>query len=69
MPCKHRALLIITRDVRGTTSSLAKKRIELRCDEPEGHEGPHRNAEHGETWTDRGNELTHILRAEDGEEA
>ncbi len=69
MSCKHRALLIITRDVRGTTSNLAKKRIELQCGEPAGHDGPHRDSEHDETWTDRGSDLTHVLRPEDEEEA
>jgi hypothetical protein len=69
MSCKHRALLIITRDVRGTTSNLAKKRTELQCGEPEGHDGPHRDEAHGESWDDRGSDLTHILRDEDEDEA
>ncbi len=67
MSCKHRAFLIITRDVRGTASNLAKKRIELQCGEPEGHDGPHRDSEHDESWQDRGSDLTHILRGEDEE--
>ena len=66
MGCKHRALIIITRDVTGTASNLAQARIELTCKEAEGHSGPHRDAKRNETWQDRGNERTHIMRAEDG---
>jgi hypothetical protein len=67
MSCKHRALLIVTRDVQGTASHVAKRRIEFGCDEAEGHVGPHRNGEHGESWTDRGDVVTHILRHESDE--
>ena len=64
MGCKHRAILIVTRGVRGTASNIAKRRIDLQCTEPEGHEGPHRDAGRGEQWRDRGDMVTHILRDE-----
>lgn len=67
MLCSHRALLIVTHPFSGTSSSVAKERVELRCHEPAGHEGPHRDPERGESWEDRGSELTHVLRHEDAE--
>jgi len=68
MSCKHQALIIYTRTVKGTSSNLASGRIQISCSEPDGHDGPHRNAERDETWNDRGDLLTHILRsAEEGE--
>jgi hypothetical protein len=66
MACKHRAQLIVTRSFEGTASSVAKKRIDLVCSEVEGHAGPHHDRERNERWEDRGPELTHVLRHEDG---
>ena len=68
MACKHRAVVIFTKEVRGTSSNLASKRLELSCGEPEGHEGQHLDAKHDERWEDRGSELTHLLRADPTEE-
>jgi hypothetical protein len=65
MACKHRAVLIITRQLEGTSSSLAKSRIELACGLPEGHDGDHRDAQRGESWADGGKQVTHLLRHED----
>jgi hypothetical protein len=62
MTCPHTASLIVTREVKGTSSSVAKRRVELSCSEPEGHGGPHRDTHHGESWQDRGDVHTHILR-------
>ncbi|MBI4702878.1 MAG: hypothetical protein HY744_17310 [Deltaproteobacteria bacterium] len=67
MACSHRAVLIVTCSVQGTSSNLAKRRVDLRCGKPAGHDGPHSDAEHGESWEDRGCELTHVLRHEDGD--
>jgi hypothetical protein len=66
MSCPHRAVLIITRSFEGTASSVAKHRIDLTCVEPEGHTGAHHDPKHGERWEDKGGELTHLLRHEDG---
>jgi hypothetical protein len=62
MSCKHRALIIYTRAVKGTSSNLASSRVELKCASVEGHEGPHHDPSRGEDWEDRGDQLTHILR-------
>jgi hypothetical protein len=64
MACKHRAVIIFTKEIRGTSSNLAAKRLELQCKKPEGHEGPHHDPDHGEDWEDRGGEYTHLLRTE-----
>lgn len=64
MGCKHRAILIVTRGVRGTASNIAKRRIDLSCTEADGHDGPHRDQARGEQWLDRGDVVTHILRDE-----
>lgn len=64
MACQHRAVVIITRDVKGTASNLAAGRTEVQCGKPEGHDGLHEDAAAGETWKDRGDLLTHILRQE-----
>ena len=65
MDCPHRALLIVTRTVEGTSSNVAKRRVELRCGQPAGHGGPHVDAEHDEQWEDRGHRMSHILRHDD----
>jgi hypothetical protein len=65
MACQQRAVLMITRQLDGTSSSVAKSRIELSCSLPEGHPGPHEDAEHGERWQDDGKPVTLLLRHED----
>jgi hypothetical protein len=64
MACKHRAVLLVTKTFEGTASNVAKERVELSCDEPAGHSGPHHNHGHDERWEDKGPEVTHILRHE-----
>lgn len=63
MSCKHRAVIIFTREVRGTSSNVASGgRVQLTCGKDANHEGPHQDVERGEEWDDRGDKLTHILR-------
>ena len=45
---------MVTRDVQGTSSSVAKERVVLRCCMAEGHEGPHKAERVGILWEDRG---------------
>jgi hypothetical protein len=64
--CVHRAVLVITRTVEGTTTSVARARVELRCGLPAGHGGHHRDRDHGESWEDKpGQPQTTLLRHED----
>lgn len=60
--CGHRAVLIITATVEGTTTNVALDRIELVCREPLGHEGDHRDAERGERWQGPPDRITTLLR-------
>jgi hypothetical protein len=63
--CGHVAYLVITRSVEGTSTSVARSRIELHCDKPPGHEGNHASSQHGEEWRGKPGERTTILRHED----
>jgi hypothetical protein len=63
--CGHLAYLVITRNVEGTSTSVARARIELHCDKPDGHEGNHASSEHNEEWRGKPGERTTILRHED----
>ena len=65
MSCPYRAIYLVTREMQGTSSNVAKERVELSCDQPEGHEGPHRNTRRGLTWDDNGKSVTTIVRHED----
>ena len=62
MACEHRAVILVTGDVPGTSSNIAKERIEINCDLGDAHEGQHQNDEHNEKWEDRGGPITHIVR-------
>ena len=65
MACLHRAVLIVTRTVEGTSTSVARERKNLSCGLLAGHRGPHFDAQYEEEWLDEGSSLTHILRHED----
>jgi len=54
-------MLIVTRDVSGTSSSVAKERANLRCFLPEGHEGPHRDEMADIRWEDQGHRVRLLL--------
>ena len=66
MTCKHQAVLIVTRAIEGTSSSVAKRRVELECCHAEGHEGEHLDERHDERWQDAGKQRTHVIRHEEG---
>jgi hypothetical protein len=61
MQCTHRAVLIITRDVEGTSTKVARERKNLSCGLKKGHEGEHEDSQYEEKWQDEGKTLTHIL--------
>jgi Fe-S-cluster containining protein len=60
--CGHRAVLLVTQDVADTSTSVARERIELRCDSLPGHDGPHRDTARGETWQGEAGRRTTLLR-------
>ena len=61
MQCTHRAVLIITRDVEGTSTNVARERKNLSCGLEKDHSGDHRDFQYEESWDDEGKTLTHIL--------
>ena len=61
MQCSHRAVLIVTREVAGTSTNVARERKNLTCGKEAGHQGRHEDAQYEESWDDEGKQLTHIL--------
>lgn len=61
MQCSHRAVLIVTREVEGTSTNVARERKNLSCRLEEGHDGKHHDTQYEESWDDEGKTLTHIL--------
>lgn len=64
MSCPHTAALIITREVSSTSTEVARERIELTCGKVAGHEGQHHDEAREESWSDRGELHTHVIRHE-----
>jgi hypothetical protein len=63
--CGHRAVLIITITPTGTSTNVARKRVELRCGLDLGHPGLHRDEASGETWEGASGRPSTVLRHED----
>lgn len=60
--CGHQAVLLVTQDVADTSTSIARERIELRCDLAQGHAGPHRDSTRDEVWEGPDGRRTTLLR-------
>ncbi len=65
MNCPHKAILVVTRAVKGTASNVAKKRVSLHCGRPLGHEGEHHDKRYHKHWHDRDQTLTHVFEHEE----
>jgi hypothetical protein len=65
--CGHRAVLVVTRGVEGTSTSVARRRVELSCRLPAGHAGQHEDTEAHERWEGRPSQRPTILRHEEDE--
>lgn len=61
--CGERAILIVTGEVAGTSTHIARRRVELRCSLERGHPGAHRDASE-ETWDAAAGEVATLLRHE-----
>lgn len=68
MKCGQRAVLVITREVAGTSTNIASRRVELTCDEPAGHDGSHRDHDSGEVWQSDPGKVPTLLRHEVAED-
>ena len=53
-----------TRRVEGTSTNVARQRVELVCGLPSGHEGAHRDLAADERWQGESGRLTTLLRDE-----
>ncbi|MBN1607120.1 MAG: hypothetical protein JW940_10840 [Polyangiaceae bacterium] len=62
--CGHRAVVVVTRSVEGTSTNVVRERIELRCQLPSGHAGEHRDPVADEIWQGERGRLTTLLRDE-----
>jgi len=59
---------MITQDVEGTSTSIARSRLELSCGKEAGHEGPHEDSEHEQRWEAAPGKVATIVRHEHGEQ-
>ncbi|HYQ41334.1 MAG TPA: hypothetical protein VER11_05190 [Polyangiaceae bacterium] len=50
MACDARAVLLVTRQIEGTSTNVARQRIELHCSLPPEHGGAHRDEKHAQEW-------------------
>jgi hypothetical protein len=50
MSCDARAALIVTKQMEGTSTNVARQRFELHCGLAGGHSGPHRDAAYEQEW-------------------
>jgi len=67
MECGHRAVLVITSQVEGTSTSVARRKVDLACGLPKGHAGAHHDAQHDEDWEGAPGTRPTVLRDEDEE--
>jgi hypothetical protein len=67
MQCGHRAVLVITQQVEGTSTSVARRRLELVCSLEQGHAGAHHDGRHDEDWEGAPGVRPTLLRDEDDE--
>ena len=65
--CGQRAVLVVTRVVAGTSTSIARRRVELVCGLPTHHEGEHADSEQGERWRAAPGQTPTLLRHEEDE--
>lgn len=65
--CSQRAILIVTRNVEGTATHIARRRVELQCRLERGHAGPHSDSENGEQWEALDGHTATLLRQESEE--
>ena len=50
MACDARAVLLVTRQMEGTSTNVARQRIELYCSLLPDHAGPHRDETQKQEW-------------------
>jgi hypothetical protein len=69
--CGEKAVLLITSSVAGTSTTLARRRIDLMCALDVGHEGAHQHADESgelERWEAQAGARPTLLRQDDADE-
>jgi mannose-6-phosphate isomerase-like protein (cupin superfamily) len=69
MACDARAVLLVTRQIEGTSTNVARQRIELYCSLLPDHAGPHRDEAQRQEWVVVKGRASMVVRDEDEEEA
>jgi hypothetical protein len=64
MSCDARAVLLVTRQMEGTATNVARQRIELHCSLAEGHAGAHRDVSQDQEWQVEKGRPTLLLKDE-----
>ena len=65
MACDARAVLLVTRQMEGTSTNVARQRIQLHCSLPPEHAGPHRDETHAQEWLVVKGRASMVVRNED----
>ncbi|HKO51614.1 MAG TPA: hypothetical protein VJV79_28085 [Polyangiaceae bacterium] len=68
MACDARAVLLVTRQMEGTSTNVARQRIELYCSLSPDHTGPHRDETHAQEWEVVKGRASMVVRDEDEDE-
>jgi hypothetical protein len=65
--CGRKAVVIVTKQVPDTATNVARRRIDLVCGLPVGHEGRHHDVNHDEKWDAGSGPIATLFRHEDDE--
>jgi hypothetical protein len=63
--CGERAVLIVTRAIVGTSTTIVDQRLVLSCMLPQGHAGAHQDTRQNEAWDAPAGKISTLLRHED----
>lgn len=66
--CGQHAILIVTRRIEGTSTNVARRRVELTCGLEEGHAGPHHDDVNEERWEAESGHRQTLLKHEDDDD-
>jgi mannose-6-phosphate isomerase-like protein (cupin superfamily) len=69
MACEATAVLLVTRQMEGTSTNVARQRIELYCSLSPEHDGPHRDEKHAQEWVVVKGRASMVVRDENESEA
>jgi len=62
--CPGRAILVLTGEVQGTSTTIVRQRIELRCGLPDQHPGDHHDPSHDAHWAAEPGDRPTLVRME-----